>query len=229
MEARERAVGSKLAKDQEEDVGSTDGDEELADSKFHDMRKEEEAAYREAAAGAMRDILAQCALGDEETKQMNDELKRTERKKAAKRRASKKKGDDEAEPQKKKRRALFEEVEDPLSSGDDSAESFTPRRQRRTHRRTQSPKPSRTSNTKTLTRTPVKEHGDGDRRQTPVKGDPREELPEEDDDAVDGGSRGPGRRPKECRAIASENWKKFQTADEKTIFSASAATCKGVC
>ena len=227
----ERAVGSKLAKDQEEDVGSTDGDEELADNKFHDLKKEEEAAYRAAAAGAMRDILALCALGDDESKQMDDDLKRKDRKKVAKRRAAKKKGDDEAGPQKKKRRAMFEEIEDPNSSDDESTESLAPQRRKRTAYSKSQPssgggtplKPSGTPSGK-----PRAANGNGE---TPVKRERGEASPEEGSQDSDHGivRQRRGRRPAECRAIEAEHWKKFQTADEKTIFSTRAATCKGVC
>ena len=233
----ERAVGSKLAKDQEEDVGSTDGDEELADNKFHDLKKEEEAAYRAAAAGAMRDILAMCALGDDESKQMDDDLKRKGRKKAAKRKAAKRKGDDEAGPQKKKkRRAMFEDIEDPSSSDDESTESLAPQRRKRTAYSKSQPssgggtplKPKSAGQSATPNGKPRAANGNGE---TPFKEERGEASPEEGSQDSDGGMvrQGRGRKPKECRAIVATVWKKFHTADERTIFSTRAATCKGVC
>lgn len=62
----ERRSGQRMEIDEEEDVGSSGGDEQLANSKFNDLKNEEAARYAELAVGAMQDVLNTMMLDEEE-------------------------------------------------------------------------------------------------------------------------------------------------------------------
>lgn len=58
----QRLMGSKTSLDREEDVGSGSGDEEIAQARFAEIRRQNNEAYRAALGAASRSILEQCTL-----------------------------------------------------------------------------------------------------------------------------------------------------------------------
>lgn len=75
-----------MALEREEDVGSSDGDEELAESRFKQVSKELEKAHQEMAVGAMMSILEANGIASDDEEEANEEKKR--RKKKSKKKAS---------------------------------------------------------------------------------------------------------------------------------------------
>eukprot|EP00959_Pyramimonas_sp_CCMP1952_P095393 1994735-Pyramimonas_sp.AAC.2 len=57
-----RALGVRNSLDREEDVGSGSGDEEIAQARFAELRKQNDSAYREMLGAASRELLEQCSL-----------------------------------------------------------------------------------------------------------------------------------------------------------------------
>ena len=85
--ALERRSGSCHEMDKEEDVGSSDGDDELAEAKLRDQRQREAASFAELTLGAMQSVLDGCIMDADEAEK---ERARAVRVRAAKRRRVKK-------------------------------------------------------------------------------------------------------------------------------------------
>jgi hypothetical protein len=77
----ERREGTRQEADKEHDVGSSDGDEDVADAVFNNLGKQRVAEYAKQAAGALASILAECELDDEERKKQAAKRKLTKKKK----------------------------------------------------------------------------------------------------------------------------------------------------
>jgi hypothetical protein len=75
-----------VALEREEDVGSSDGDEALAESRFKQVSEELEKAHQEMAVGAMMSILEANEIASDDEEEANAEKRR--RKKKNKRKAS---------------------------------------------------------------------------------------------------------------------------------------------
>ena len=73
-----------MALEREEDVGSSDGDEELAESRFKQVSKELEKAHQEMAVGAMMSILEANGIASDDEEEANEEKKKTEEEKQEK-------------------------------------------------------------------------------------------------------------------------------------------------
>ena len=79
----QRRSGEALEEDKEEDVGSTDGEEEMADDKFATMSLERNTAYDEMATGCLQSILDDYALKEGEDSQPKKPQNRKKKKKIA--------------------------------------------------------------------------------------------------------------------------------------------------
>lgn len=95
--------GREIAKAESEDVGSSGGEDEVADEKFQTLRQADDENYEGICQGAMGDILASFELGEEEQKM--EESKRTRRLSYKKKKAS-------SQPAQRKVNARFFESDD---------------------------------------------------------------------------------------------------------------------
>ena len=67
--------GIRIEKDEQEDLGSGSDDQELADTKFADLREEHTKNYQHLAVGAMNSLLDEFAMDSDEREKEEAKLK----------------------------------------------------------------------------------------------------------------------------------------------------------
>ena len=110
----ETRTGTRLEKDEEESVGSSGGEQDVAETKFASMRKAMRGSLAAAAVGAMNDILASCSAPPEERAKEMENRKR--RKMQAKK---KRKAQGEVEKKRQYSRAFIDLDVDSMDSDSD--------------------------------------------------------------------------------------------------------------
>ena len=111
----EHRSGSRLEQDKEEDVGSSGGDEDVADDRWETLKKEQDTLHAEIAQGALQRVLDELKL-DTEGKEM-EKARSAKRKQKQKR----KRAQESAEEVKKRRRSFLRLADSEDEDGLDEA------------------------------------------------------------------------------------------------------------
>ena len=183
--------GAAVEEDKEEDVGSSDGDEDLADSKFAHMAKEANAEYARAAEGQMASLLSEISKeeGDKEIEKLKE--KRVARRK--KRQAAEKAGKVLVE-KKKARSSFFMDAD----SSDDSSSGVKLAKKR---------KAAPGKNSKPAAKSTGVQDGEGGDGEADLAGDGEDKR------------RGARGAPKKDGLLMAQNlWTSFEKAEEGSLF-----------
>ena len=76
----QRRTGVRIEKDQEESVGSSGGEEDIAEDKFQQLQANRSGAYKHAAVGALQSVLDEMAMDSDERKEEGERRQRQKRK-----------------------------------------------------------------------------------------------------------------------------------------------------
>ena len=184
----EHRSGVRIEKDNEEDVGSTDGEEEAANDKFNMLRAQQETTHAAIAQGALAAVLKTFVLSPEDLEKEKQRARRTKLTRGRKAR----------QPASASNRPERREFLSALASDDDSDDGFS--EPAKPTRRTQPPRKGTWGKRCAAAPKPPPTEGGGE-------GVEEESLK---------GKR--GAPSKDCLAMEAKMWAEFQLADEASLY-----------